>query len=196
MNLRRLGFVVSLLISIYQPSLLAGKLPDAVAKALVQQVQYELEGANFYLQLAGEFSRQSLDGFGQWYTYQYLEELNHARMIMDFLKKKNVSVPIAVIPAPMPPKASVLENVEDSLATEQVQTERINSLYDLAKAEKARDAETFLQWFVTEQVAEEDLFNNLRDKVLLTMSNNQSILTLDQQLKARPQPVIFMPVTQ
>jgi len=170
------------------------RIPTELADAFNNQIKSELDGAHFYLGIAQFFYEKSLDGFGFWFTQQYYEELNHARLMMDFLKKKNSKVVLTSVDTP--PQLSsdeALAIFEQSLGVEEVQTDRIGALYAKAVETNARDAATFLQWFIDEQVEEEDNFQNVIDRLKMIQHSPEGILMLDKELSLRPAAVIWMP---
>lgn len=169
------------------------KLPAEVTAAINQQIQHELDGAQEYLSLASTFYAKNLNGFGAWYTAQYVEELNHARMMMFFLTDKDETPEIGGTSRPVINFTSALDAASQSLGLEEVQTERINKLYDLAVSTNTREAASFLLFFINEQVQEEASFKNQVDKLTLAGDDRAALLALDKDLGARAIPVLFMP---
>ncbi|NBQ53061.1 MAG: ferritin [Proteobacteria bacterium] len=154
---------------------------------------YELNGAQEYLSLASNFYAINLNGFGSWYTAQYVEELNHARMMMFFLTDKDETPAIGGIDVPTITFSTPLDAASKSLVLEEIQTERINKLHDLATAMNSRDAATFLLFFITEQVQEEANFKNQVDRLILAGDDRAALLALDKDAGARIIPPFFMP---
>jgi ferritin len=58
----------------------------------------------------------------------------------------------------------------------------------MSLAKKLQDyaAENFLQWFIEEQVEEEDSFKNLLNKLKLIKNAPQALFHLDNELRQRP----------
>ncbi|MCK5732240.1 MAG: ferritin, partial [Tenericutes bacterium] len=83
---------------------------------------------------------------------------------------------------------SVLEVLEASLAHEKEVTRRINSLMKLAYEENDYPSISLLQWYVDEQVEEEDNFSKLIEKV--KMVKNAGLYMLDKELSTR----VFVPI--
>jgi ferritin len=172
----------------------ANRIPDELVDAFNAQISHELDGAHFYLAISNFFYLKNLDGFGHWFGQQYYEELNHARIMMDYLKKKNVRVVLTAVVAPDALKAEEAGAIFDqSLKVEEVQTNRIHELHDKALALKAADAASFLQWFIDEQVQEEDHFQNIFDRIALVRNSLEGILLIDKELALRPAAVVWNP---
>ena len=76
--------------------------------------------------------------------------------------------------------------MKDSLAKEQAVKKAIDKLYALARKENDYATEIFLQWFVTEQIEEEENVTEIIDKIkLLGVTNSASMYLLDKELGAR-----------
>ena len=78
---------------------------------------------------------------------------------------------------------------EAALKHEQKVTGLINSLVDLALEERDHATHIFLQWFVTEQVEEEDNATQVIQKIRLMGDAKGAIYMLDRELAQR----IFAP---
>lgn len=172
----------------------ANPLPVEVIDAFNLQIKHELDGAHFYLNVSNHFYSKSLDGFGYWFAQQYYEELNHARMMMDYLKKKGA--PVVLTSTESPEALTSKEPVgifSQSLKLEETQSLRIQDLQALASSLSARDAATFLQWFIDEQVEEEDSFQTVVDRIQLVESSLEGILLIDKDLGARGPAILWMP---
>jgi len=172
---------------------LVRKLPAEVTAAINQQIQHELDGAQEYLSLASTYYARNLNGFGAWYTAQYVEELNHARMMIFFLTDKDETPEIGGTSRPVINFTTSLDAASQSLALEETQTERINKLYDLSVATNARDAASFLLFFINEQVQEEASFKNQVDKLNLAGDDRAALLAMDKDLGVRVIPALFTP---
>lgn len=71
------------------------------------------------------------------------------------------------------------------MAAEVENTKRIWRLVDLARESGDKAAESFLQWFVNEQVEEEKNANELLAMLKLTKEHPSAILALDRVLAER-----------
>ena len=80
---------------------------------------------------------------------------------------------------------SLLKAFEDTLAHEKVVTGLINDLVALARSEKDYATENMLQWFVNEQVEEEETAQGMIDSLKLIGDNGFGIYTMDKELGQR-----------
>ena len=77
---------------------------------------------------------------------------------------------------------------EDTCQHESKVTGLINDLVDLSLSEKDHATNTFLQWFVTEQVEEAATAQEVRDKLKFVSDNPVALLMIDQELGQRQPP--------
>lgn len=169
------------------------RLPAELETAINEQIAKEFDGAHTYLQLSSHFAESSLDGFAHFFTAQYYEELNHARMLMDFVQRKNGVVTLKNVELEALSTQTPRSAFEASLGLEEIQTERLTNLQRLATELGSAESRTFLDWFLTEQVQEENMFQRLVDRLTLVEGSPQGLLMIDTELQARIMPVIFVP---
>ena len=134
-----------------------------VQDAINQQVNAELSASYQYLAMAAYCERQHLRGIARWMRLQSQEEYGHGMKLFDFLIARGCEVE--------------LKQQEVSAA--------IDSLYDLAFREKAFSATVELQWFLTEQVEEEQSAREILAKLQMVKDDPASLLDLDRELGSR-----------
>jgi ferritin len=153
--------------------------------ALNQQVNAELSSWYLYLSMAAYFEAQSFKGMAGWMRVQAQEELGHAMKIYDFVNQRSGQVTLTQIDAPKTQWDSPLGVFEESLGHERKVTAMINGLVNLAIDEKDHAANTFLEWFVNEQVEEEATVEQIVDQLKLVGDNGVALYMIDQQLGQR-----------
>ncbi|MDT8302230.1 MAG: ferritin, partial [Sedimentisphaerales bacterium] len=124
-------------------------------EALNEQVNAELYSAYLYLSMESFFKSQNLNGFANWMRIQTQEEVMHAMKMYDFINERGGRILLAAIEGPTTEWDSTLEVFKAVYEHEQKVTGLINNLVDLAITEKDHATNSFLQWFVNEQVEEE-----------------------------------------
>ena len=131
-----------------------------ISKAMVdlinEQIAHELIASNQYLQLATYFDGQALRKLSDFFYKQSEEEREHALKFVHYLTEVGGDVRILEIPAANYDISSAEQAFQVSLDWEKEVTRRIYAMMDLAVEEKDYASQAFLQWFVTEQVEEED----------------------------------------
>jgi ferritin len=124
-----------------------------------------------------------------WMRIQTEEERLHGMKFLDHIHDRGGRVVLKQIDQPKIKWSSPLETFQDAYDHECLVSRKINALVDLAIAESDHAANTFLQWFVAEQVEEEATAQAIVEKLKLIGDNSMGILMLDQQLGQRtPQP--------
>jgi len=68
------------------------------------------------------------------------------------------------------------------LKSEQTVTKLINNLVEIAEREKDRATYSFLQWFVSEQIEEETLFETILQRFEIIGRDKLAIYQIDQSL--------------
>jgi len=157
--------------------------------ALNKQLNNELYSAYLYLSMSSYAGSIGLKGSANWFMVQYQEEMVHAMKFFNFINSRGEHTELAAIAAPPTEFATLLEMFEKTLAHEQFITSSINELTDLALAEKDHATNIFLQWFITEQIEEEENDRDIIGKLKLIGDNGQGLLMLDAELAAR----VFVP---
>ncbi|HSM61666.1 MAG TPA: ferritin [Longimicrobiales bacterium] len=156
-----------------------------IQEALDEQIRAELHSAYIYLAMSAHFAEQNLDGFAHWMRLQAGEELGHAMRLYDYVLERGGHLQLLAVDAPPSTFGSPLEIFEAALAHEKKITAMIHALYDLARKKSDYATELQLQWFVTEQVEEEDSAGRAVEQLRLAGSNTSALLMLDRQMGQR-----------
>src|SRR6266568_3537141 len=102
-----------------------------------------------------------------------------------YLNSQGEQARVEQMAAPPGTFKSMLQMVEETLKHEQFITGCINELTDLAVKEKDHASQIFLQWFITEQIEEEENDRELIGKLKLIGDNGYGLLMLDNELGQR-----------
>lgn len=160
-------------------------LSEKMQEALNDQLNAEMYSAYLYLSMEAYFQDKSLTGFANWMRVQTQEELTHAMKFYEFINERGGRVTLKPIDAPPGDWESPLAAFEDAYKHETKVTGLINKLVDLALAESDHATDTFLQWFVSEQVEEEDSVSTVVDRIKLVGEVSGGLFLLDQELGQR-----------
>lgn len=160
-------------------------LDKNVAGLLNTQIMKELYSAYLYLDMAGYYSDEGLEGFENWFYVQAQEERDHAMLIRTYLLNNDKKVTLLAIEAPGERYTGFGDPLEKSLEHERTVTASINAIY--AAASEVKDYRTleFLNWFVKEQGEEEKNSTDLIKKYELFGGDAKGLYQLDQELKTR-----------
>jgi ferritin len=162
-------------------------LSEKMENALNGQLNAEMYSGYMYLSMNAYFKSINLDGFANWMHYQAQEELAHAMKFYDFIISRGGRVTLAQIEAPPNSWNSPLAVFEATLEHEQKVTGLINDLVELALEEHDHASNIFLQWFVSEQVEEEENVGGVLEQLKLMGEAKGGLFMMDRELaKRRP----------
>ncbi|MHC4805475.1 MAG: ferritin [Planctomycetota bacterium] len=154
-------------------------------KALNRQLNAEFYSAYLYLSMAGYFESIDLKGFANWMLVQVQEEQFHTMKLYDYIFERGGKVTLRPVDAPPSDWDCPLAAFEATLEHEQKVTGLINDLVSLARTEKDNAAEIYLQWFVNEQVEEEDNVNKVLGQLKLVKDSPQAMFIMDKDMAQR-----------
>lgn len=160
-------------------------LSPTLQAALNDQITNEFHAAYLYLSMAGYFQAANLTGFAHWMTLQREEEVAHGMKIFDFVHDRGGRVALQALPAPPPDFESPLDVMQQALAHERAVTASINELYELAVKERDYPTQALLQWFIIEQVEEENSAQTIVEQLAMIGSDRAALLILDREFGAR-----------
>ncbi len=161
--------------------------------ALNEQVNAELYSAYLYLSMESYFKAQNLNGFANWMRIQTQEEVAHATKIYNFINERGGRVILKAIEGPPTEWDSALTVFKAVYEHEQKVTGLINDLVDLAIKEKDHATNSFLQWFVNEQVEEESTADEIVQQLKMMENAPGGMFMFDRELGQR---VFTTPATE
>ena len=154
-------------------------------KALNEQVNAELFSAYLYLSMEAYFKSLNLNGFANWMRVQTQEEVAHGMKIYEFINERGGRITLKAIDGPQTKWDSPLPVFKAVYEHEQKVTGLINDLVDLAIKEKDHATNTFLQWFVNEQVEEESSADDMVQQLKMMEKAPGGMFMLDRELGQR-----------
>ena len=161
--------------------MISPKIQDAINA----QINAELWSAYLYLAMGMHFESEGRAGIANWFRIQFKEEQAHAEIFINYLNSRGGRVVLKPIDAVPESWESPLESFEATLAHEQKVTALINNLYALAEAEHDYATRGKLDWFVSEQVEEEETATNFIERLKLIGNDGLALYMLDQELASR-----------
>lgn len=168
-------------------------ISDELTDAINNQIKEEFQSETYYLGMAAYFEHEDWDGFANFMKIQAEEEREHAMKFYDFLSEVDQKIHIPSLEAPETEYDSIEDVFETALKQEKHITERIHDLLSLARENKDYEAESILQWFVEEQIEEEDLMGTILNKIRRARDDEAALLMLDQELGERDPDEEFEP---
>jgi ferritin len=160
-------------------------MSKVVQDAINQQINAELSASYQYLAMSAYCEQQHLRGIAKWLRLQSQEEYGHGMKLFDFLIARGTDVELKPLTAPTVSFSSITDVFETVLKQEQDVSAAIDSLYELAFKEKAYSATVELEWFLTEQVEEEQAARDIVAKLQMLQNDPSALLDLDRELGTR-----------
>ncbi len=161
--------------------MLSVKMQDA----LNAQINAEMWSAYLYLSMSMAAADKGLKGMANWFAVQFKEEQDHAQIIINYVLSRGGRVKLAAIDAVETEWDSPIDMFEQTLTHERKVTSMIHNLYNLAVEERDHATSNMLNWFVDEQVEEEDSAREIIDQLRLIECNKLGLYMIDKELAAR-----------
>ena len=134
---------------------------ERFADALNTQIGREYAAAHQYTAIAAWYDAETFPRLSQFFYDQAEEERVHARKMTDYLLETGQVVRLGEIAAPINEFPDHVEPIRLALDQERKVSVEIGKLVDIARETRDHASEIFLQWFVSEQVEEEDTIGSL-----------------------------------
>ena len=159
------------------------KLSQEMEKALNEQIVMESEAASFYLYMASWCEVSGYEGAAEFFYKQSDEERDHMLKIVHYLNRLGTIANISTIKEPPKNLDSLESIVKTSLEAEQKVTSSIHEIITLAEKERDRRTFDFLQWFVNEQIEEEESFDRILQKFDVIGRDKLAINEIDKYMR-------------
>ena len=158
---------------------------ETIAKLLNEQINKEFYSAYLYLDMANYYDSLDLDGYANYYMVQAQEERDHALLFMKYMQNNGLKVTLEAIDRPDKTFDSVLAPLQIAAEHERYVTALINNIYLEAHQNKDYRTMKFLDWFVDEQMEEEDSADTMISRYKLFGQDPKGLYLLDQEYAAR-----------
>lgn len=158
-------------------------MDNKLIEGLNKQINKELFSAYLYFGMSAYFVETNMEGFAKIIKEQAKEEITHAKKIYNYLITRDAKIDLFPIEAPDTNWINPIDAIKSALNHEKYVTKSIEELYSISREIKDYATEIFLQWFITEQVEEEDKFRTLLEKMENVQNCDCEIIHIDRNLK-------------
>ena len=138
-----------------------------------------------YLSMSYDMDNKGYEGMASWFALQAKEEFEHATRLMKFIGEMDGKVTLIPIAEVRQEWNSPREVFEETLKHEIVVTGKIHKLMDMAIELKNYATQNMLNWFIDEQVEEEDTVRKIVEKLKRIENISAVLYALDKQLGER-----------
>jgi ferritin len=160
-------------------------LSKKMEEAINEQINREIYSAYLYMAMSADSTFKGLKGFANWFMVQYHEEMLHAMKFYEYVLRQGGQIRLNVISKPPETFTSAMDMFQQTLKHEQFITQCINDLSNLAVSEKDHASQVFFQWYVAEQVEEEENDNDVIAQLKLIGNDTAGLFMLDKDMAAR-----------
>ena len=160
-------------------------ITKTMQNAINEQINAELWSAYLYLSMSMDAESKAFKGLANWFFVQWLEEQDHARILQNYMNACGAKVILHPIDKVENEWDNPLDMFKETLRHEKEVTEMINELVRLAINEGDFATLSRLQWFVDEQVEEEENARDLVDDYSRAGKDFGTLIELDSRLAKR-----------
>jgi ferritin len=129
--------------------------------ALNAQIGREYAAAHQYTAIGAWYDAETYPRLAKHFYEQADEERRHARKMTEYLLETGQPVRLGEVDAPVNDFPDHVEPIRLALEQERTVTVEIDKLVEIARETRDNASAVFLQWFVSEQVEEEDAIGSL-----------------------------------
>ncbi len=159
-------------------------MKENIEQALNEQIEKEEFSSRFYLAAAIWCESNGFPGSAKFLYGHAEEETMHMMKLVHFVVDRGGAVKLSVLKQPAQEFNSLAEVFTLIRDHEKYITESINQLFGLTVDEKDYTTGNFLQWYISEQIEEESLFNTILDKINLIGDSKASLFHIDKELES------------
>ena len=156
-----------------------------IAKLLNEQINKEFYSAYLYLDISNYYDKLDLDGYANYYMIQAQEERDHALLFLKYMQNNGLEIIFKEIQKPDQVFDSMLKPLEVAAEHERYVTACINEIYHECHTAKDYRTMKFLDWFVDEQMEEEENADKMISRYKLFGSDPKGLYLLDQEYAGR-----------
>lgn len=155
-------------------------LNKKVEEALVSQIEKEAYSSNLYLSMAVWAETNGFEGTSKWFYAQADEERMHMLKFIKYVNERGGKSVIPSIEQPPSEFEGMKEVFEKTLEHEKYISSLINDIIGVCVDEKDFTTQTWMQWFVNEQIEEEASVASINDK--LKILGDHSLYMFDRDI--------------
>ncbi len=147
------------------------------------QMNFEFYSAHIYLGMAGYCAEIGLKGFENWFKVQYQEEVDHAMKFFDYINSRGGRATITNFEEIENNYKDIMSVLNEALSHEKLVSSKIHEVAKVALSEADLSSFSFIQWFIDEQVEEEETVSDIIASV--ERVDGVGLYLVDKELSAR-----------
>ena len=161
------------------------RISDSINEILNEQINKEFYSGYLYLSMSAHLKELGLFVIASWMRHQAREEVEHGLKIFDYLINCNSFVTLKQIRTPEFEYNGILSIFNRVYEHEKCITESVMKVAEKADEECDRTTLNFIDWFIEEQIEEEENIKNIIKRIELFGDDKVSLYLLDKELGER-----------
>ncbi len=157
-------------------------LSEKVEKALNKQLELEAYSSQLYLAMASWAEKNGYNGSSEFLYIHSDEEREHMMKLFHYINDRDGHAIVPALEAPPKNYDSIKAVFEEVLSHEKMISKSINDLVEICVNEKDYTTQYFLQWYVNEQIEEENLSKTNLDKLNLLGESKANMYIFDKEM--------------
>lgn len=153
-----------------------------IEQHLQDQVRKEASSSQTYLAMACWADTKGFEGAAEFLYAHSDEEREHMLKLIKFLNERGSQATVPALDAPKKDFNSLMEVFKSILEHEILVTKSINDIITACLQENDHLTNNFMQWYMTEQMEEEQLARSIIDKLEMIGSDTASLYLFDKEL--------------
>ena len=160
-------------------------ISEKINEILNEQINKEFYSGYLYLSMSANMKELGLNGFASWLKHQAREEVEHGLKIFDHLIDRNSFVTLKQIKTPEFEFQGIISVFNIIYEHEQCITRSIMTVAKLAEEECDRTTLNFVDWFIEEQIEEEEAVKNIIKRLEMFGEDKVALYLMDKELGKR-----------
>lgn len=160
-------------------------ISERINEILNEQINKEFFSGYLYLSMSAHLKELGLNGFAKWTKIQAKEEVEHGLKIFDYLINCNSFVTLKQIRTPEFEFEGILSIFNHIYEHELCITRAIMNIAQIADEENDRTTLNFIDWFIAEQIEEEEAVKCIIKRLELFGDDKVALYLMDKELEER-----------
>lgn len=158
---------------------------EKINEIINEQINKEFYSGYLYLSMSAHMQELGLFGVSHWLKTQAREEVEHGLKLLDYLLERNSYVTLRQIRTPEFEFKGIKSVFETLYEHEKCITNSVMNIARLAEEECDRKTLNFIEWFIEEQVEEEQQVKNIIKRLELFGEESTALYLIDKELGDR-----------
>jgi ferritin len=154
-------------------------LNKKVEEILISQIEKEAYSSNLYLAMASWAETSGFKGIAGWLYAQAEEERLHMLKFVKYINERGGKAIVSAIEKPPVTYTDIKSLFKEVLAHENKITQSINDIVGVCYDVRDFNTQTWINWFVNEQIEEEASVSEIIDKLNLLGNDNLYLFDRD-----------------